>query len=227
MFLEAVGIITISLLVSPTVSGALLAVPLFVYGIGVGLATAQLTSIVLSDIPAQRSGLASGANSTMRQVGSALGIAILGTVLFSTLVSGTEANIAAAGLNLKPECAALVSDLVNESAGQILPALKNPSAAGNESFSNFGTLPPAQLACFRDPAFTAALPKTALPIENAFVDATRLAGLVASGFVLIGVVLTLLLPSQPAHRQVAPEVTIEPEPKREDEAREDEVPAGA
>jgi EmrB/QacA subfamily drug resistance transporter len=227
MFLEAVGIITISLLVSPTVSGALLAVPLFVYGIGVGLATAQLTSIVLSDIPAQRSGLASGANSTMRQVGSALGIAILGTVLFTTLVSGTEANIAAAGLNLKPECATLVSDLVNESAGQILPALKNPSAAGNASFSNFGTLPPAQLACFSDPAFIAALPKTALPIETAFVDATRLAGLVASGFVLIGVVLTLLLPSQPAHRQVAPEVTIEPEPKREDEAREDEVPAGA
>ncbi len=222
MFLEAVGIISISLLVSSTVSGLLLAIPLFVYGVGVGLATAQLTSIVLSDVPAQRSGLASGANSTMRQVGSALGIAILGTVLFSTLASGTEKNIADAGLNLKPECAALITDLVDQSAGQILPFLRNPDAAGGQSFSSFGSLSQAQVGCFMDPAVIAALPKTAAPIERAFVDATRLAGLVASGFVLIGVVLTLLLPEQPLHKHVAPDVVIEPEPKREDEA-----PAGA
>ncbi|HEY5630126.1 MAG TPA: DHA2 family efflux MFS transporter permease subunit, partial [Candidatus Limnocylindrales bacterium] len=62
MALEAVGIVSTSLLVSTTVSGLLLAVPLFVYGVGVGLATAQLTSIVLSDVPPHRSGLASGAN---------------------------------------------------------------------------------------------------------------------------------------------------------------------
>ena len=85
MALEAVGIVATSLLISVDVTGLQLAIPLFVYGIGVGLATAQLTSIVLSDIPAERSGLASGANSTMRQVGSALGIAILGTVLFTSL----------------------------------------------------------------------------------------------------------------------------------------------
>jgi len=209
MFLEAVGIISTSLLVSPTVSGLLLAVPLFVYGIGVGLATAQLTSIVLSDIPPQRSGLASGANSTMRQVGSALGIAILGTVLFTTLVSGTEKNIAAAGLNLKPECAALISTLVDEYAGQILPVLRNPTAASGQAAAGFGSLPANQVACFMDPAFAAALPKTALPIETAFVDATRLAGLVASGFVLIGVLLTLLLPEQKQHRQLAPDVAVE------------------
>ena len=92
MFLEAVGIISTSLLISTTVTGLQLAVPLFVYGIGVGLATAQLTSIVLSDIPPERSGLASGANSTMRQIGSALGIAILGTVLFTALGNGVHAE---------------------------------------------------------------------------------------------------------------------------------------
>ena len=199
MVLEAVGIIATSLLVSTSVTGLQLAIPLFVYGVGVGLATAQLTSIVLSDIPAERSGLASGANSTMRQVGSAMGIAIIGTVLFSTLVTGTSANITAAVPTMEPACVDLLTTIVDESAGQVLPALRNPvaAAAGGSFGGNLGALPPEQVACFSDPAFIAALPQTVAPIEAAFVDATRMAGFVASGFVLVGVVLSLLLPEMP------------------------------
>ena len=197
MGLEAVGIIGTSTLVSTSVSGLALALPLFVYGVGVGLATAQLTSIVLSDIPPERSGLASGANSTMRQVGSARGIAILGTVLFSTLSAGTTANLASALPDLDPNCAQLVTTLVDETGGQILPALRNPTAGGDGFAGAIGTLPQAQAACFTSPAFLAALPRVVAPIESAFVDATRLAGFVASGFVLVGVVLSLLLPEMP------------------------------
>ena len=187
--------------------GLLFALPLFVYGLGVGFATAQLTSIVLSDIPPERSGLASGANSTMRQVGSAMGIAILGTVLFVNLVSGTSTNVTAALPELPPACVDLITTIVDESAGQVLPALKNPisAAAGADFGSNLGTLPPEQVACFRDPAFIAALPETVAPIEAAFVDATRLAGLVASGFVLVGVLLSLLLPEMPKRLEDARE----------------------
>ena len=200
MSLEAIGIIVTSLLISVNVSGLALALPLFVYGIGVGFATAQLTSIVLSDIPAERSGLASGANSTMRQVGSAMGIAILGTVLFVNLVSGTSANITTSVPGMAPACVDLVTTLVDESAGQILPALRDPAAAAASGASfggDLGSLPPEQAACFRDPAFLALLPMTVEPIESAFVDATRLAGFVASGFVLVGVFLSLLLPAMP------------------------------
>ena len=200
MGLEAIGIISTALLVSTTVTGFLLAVPLFVYGIGVGLATAQLTSIVLSDVPPERSGLASGANSTMRQIGSALGIAILGTVLFTTLVNNTSSNLTAALPNTSPACIELVTTLVDSTAGQILPALRDPSSGAGSDFSGaIGSLPPEQAACFSDPAFLATLPKTVVPIESAFVDATRLAGFVASGFVLVGVVLSLLLPEMPKH----------------------------
>ncbi len=212
MALEAIGIIVTSLLISVDVTGIALAIPLFVYGIGVGFATAQLTSIVLSDIPAERSGLASGANSTMRQVGSAMGIAILGTVLFVNLVSGTSANITAAVPRMAPACVELVTTLVDESAGQILPALKDPSAVWSADFGGaLGSLPPEQVACFRDPVFLAALPQTVVPIETAFVDATRLAGFVASGFVIVGVFLSLLLPAMPRrlegdHEPVEPPV---------------------
>jgi hypothetical protein len=133
----------------------------------------------------------------MRQVGSALGIAILGTILFSTLSSGTTANLASALPDLDPGCAQLVTTLVDETGGQILPALRHPTADGGGFAGAIGTLPPAQAACFTSPAFLAALPATVTPIETAFVDATRLAGFVASGFVLIGVVLSLLLPQVP------------------------------
>ena len=191
-----IGILATTLLISPTVTGFALAIPLFVYGIGVGFATAQLTSIVLSDVPVERSGIASGANSTLRQVGSALGIAVLGTVLFSTLVAGTSANLAADLPGTAPECVQLVTDLVDKSAGQVLPALRDPSAAAASDFAgSAGTLPPAESACFGDPAFLKALPQTVQPIEEAFVDATRLAGLVAAAFVLVGFVFSLLLPA--------------------------------
>ena len=168
MALEAIGIVATSLLITPDVSGFVLAVPLFVYGIGVGFATAQLTSIVLSDIPAERSGLASGANSTMRQVGSALGIAILGTVLFTSLGSGVRDNLASVS-NLPAPAIAGIADAMDSSAGQALVAFRT------------------------DPQYAPVL----VPIEQAFVDATRLSGIVATGFVLIGVLLSLLLPKMP------------------------------
>ena len=48
---------------------------LLVYGLGVGLATAQLTGVILVDVPVDKIGQASGSQSTVRQIGSALGIA--------------------------------------------------------------------------------------------------------------------------------------------------------
>ncbi len=210
--LEAVGIFFTTLFISPSTSGLLLAVPLFVYGVGVGLATAQLTSIVLSDIPPERSGLASGTNSTMRQVGSALGVAILGTVLFATLVSQTESNLAATMPTMPSACQALLVTLVDESAGQILPALRDPAAvAGQGGDFGGGSLPPEQAACFRDPAFVAALPSTVAPIEDAFTTATHVTGFTALGFVLLGFVFSLLLPDT-RHREepVAVERGAEP-----------------
>lgn len=198
MALEAVGILFATLLLFPTTSGLLLAGPFFVYGIGVGLATAQLTSIVLSDIPPARSGLASGTNSTMRQVGSALGVAILGTVLFASLASATRDNLAAALPAVSPTCRELVVELVDESAGQVLPALRDPAAAGSAGV--VGSLPPEQAACFADPAFVAALPEVAGPVEDAFTTAARLTGLVALAFVVLGFVFSLLLP-ETRHRE--------------------------
>jgi hypothetical protein len=58
---------------------------MLIYGIGLGLTTAQLTSIILRDVPPARAGLASGTQSTARQIGSALGIALIGGVFAMSL----------------------------------------------------------------------------------------------------------------------------------------------
>ena len=86
---EAVAIAGLAITLSASISGWLIAAWLFLYGIGVGMATAQLTSVILAEIPVAESGQASGVQSTFRQLGSALGVAILGTLLLTTLGRAT------------------------------------------------------------------------------------------------------------------------------------------
>ncbi len=56
------------------------------FGLGLGLATSQLTSVILSEIAKEHAGSASGATATTRQLGAALGIAVIGSVLSAQMV---------------------------------------------------------------------------------------------------------------------------------------------
>ncbi len=71
---------------------------LALYGVGVGLALAQLTNVVLTEIPKDSSGVASGANTTTRQVGAALGVAVIGSMLTVRTLSETVSRLKAASL---------------------------------------------------------------------------------------------------------------------------------
>jgi EmrB/QacA subfamily drug resistance transporter len=125
---EAVAVAGLAITLSADISGWLIAAWLFLYGIGVGMATAQLTSVILADIPVNESGQASGLQSTFRQLGSALGVAILGSLLIGTLGRSTEAQLTAAGM---PEQAATqATEVVTSSAGAVIPTLQaNPATA--------------------------------------------------------------------------------------------------
>ena len=68
---------------------------LVVLGVGIGLANPAVTYAALGVVPATRSGMASGVNNTFRQVGIALGIAVLGTLL-PARIDGDPAAFAAA-----------------------------------------------------------------------------------------------------------------------------------
>jgi hypothetical protein len=65
-----------------------------VCGFGIGVVNPVLASASISVVEPQRSGMASGANNTFRQVGIATGIAILGAVFQSQIVSHTTKVLA-------------------------------------------------------------------------------------------------------------------------------------
>ncbi len=122
--LEIVGLVIVGLVIAVDTPWWAICLGLLVYGVGVGLATAQLTGVILVDVPVDRSGAGSGTQSTARQVGAALGIAILGTVLFTTLGSQLDARLDA---ELPSETRAEIVDVVVTSAGGAIPGLAERS----------------------------------------------------------------------------------------------------
>ncbi|MGD0749282.1 MAG: MFS transporter [Acidimicrobiales bacterium] len=64
-----------------------------VCGLGIGAVNPVLASGAISVVQPQRSGMASGANNTFRQVGIATGIAVLGAVFQSQIVAHTSAAL--------------------------------------------------------------------------------------------------------------------------------------
>jgi len=69
---------------------------LVVVGIGAGLAMAPLSSTAMALVPHQRAGMAGGALSAFRQLGYALGIAVLGELFRSGLQHAAGPNLAGA-----------------------------------------------------------------------------------------------------------------------------------
>jgi EmrB/QacA subfamily drug resistance transporter len=94
LVLEATGIWMYTAAFGPTTDFWSLFPALILHGIGVGFATSQLTNVVLSDIPPQKAGSASGASGMMRQVGTALGIAVIGAIYVSRSGSNISDNLA-------------------------------------------------------------------------------------------------------------------------------------
>jgi EmrB/QacA subfamily drug resistance transporter len=164
LLLEIVGVAGFALSVDIQVSAWRFVPWLFLYGIGVGFATAQLTGVILADVPIAKSGQASGTQSTSRQIGSALGVAIIGAVLVATLTSGASDRLDSAGV---PTAASTgLVKAATSSAGASIAVLR--AAQGEQS--------PSVLA-----------------LERAYVSSTRDVGLVAAGFLLIGLLASFSL----------------------------------
>jgi EmrB/QacA subfamily drug resistance transporter len=93
--LEAAGIWLYVAAFSPHTSFLDLLPALMLHGIGIGFATSQLTNVVLSAIPPEKAGSASGAAGMVRQVGTALGIALIGAIFVSQAASHVRHDLAA------------------------------------------------------------------------------------------------------------------------------------
>ncbi|CAL9298384.1 putative MFS-type transporter EfpA [Streptomyces sp. SudanB148_2056] len=62
-----------------------MALPLAVMGVGMGLVVAPLTDAVLSEVPREHAGSASGLINTVQQMGNALGLGLVSVVFFGVI----------------------------------------------------------------------------------------------------------------------------------------------
>jgi EmrB/QacA subfamily drug resistance transporter len=88
------------------------ALALSVLGLGMGTTMAPATDSIMGSLPLAKSGVGSAMNDTTRQVGGALGVAVLGSVLASTYAGAMASAVA----GLPPEAARLALDSVGGAA---------------------------------------------------------------------------------------------------------------
>ena len=174
MLFEALAIFLLSLAFGVDTPRLTIILILMVYGMGVGLAIAQLTNVVLSEIPYDRIGAASGANNTIRQIGAAMGIAIIGAILTTQISTSATTQFKAS----KDIPVALQTVIIKGIA----------DSGGSESGSSASGKPAG--------AQNSPLGKEILGIvQQSFVDGSRAASRTASVFVLLGAISSLLIPN--------------------------------
>lgn len=87
-------------------------VPAFIfYGVGIGMASSQVTNIIISSVPITFAGEASAVNATVRQIGASIGIAIIGVIFASSITYNLSKNINSDTLIPSPVKEKIVSGL--------------------------------------------------------------------------------------------------------------------
>ncbi|MFC5005112.1 MFS transporter [Dactylosporangium cerinum] len=119
-----------------TSPGTALIPGLIVAGVGVAMVLPVLASAALASAPPERSGMASGAVNTFRQLGFALGVAVFGAVFSHRLAAHRDPR---AGVADALDQTLLVAGVVALAAGVLVllfvrrPAGQNPASAGDRA----------------------------------------------------------------------------------------------
>jgi MFS family permease len=105
-----------------------LALALFLGGLGLGLTAPILVNVVLTGIPGRNAGAAGGVLSTVNQIGGAIGIAVLGTVFFTTVTGSTTDAPGLAGHGHALSVVLVVSAALYVMAALVMLALPKTAA---------------------------------------------------------------------------------------------------
>ncbi|MGR4880832.1 hypothetical protein ACIPUC_15710 [Streptomyces sp. LARHCF249] len=180
-------------------------------GVGAGLSAAAATETVMGATPGDRAGLGSAINDATRQIGSALGVAVQGSLLvtihshhMADRLAGTDvpASLAQTVIHQGLTTIATAPALPDSLRGQLLAAARESFVAGltgTAFLAAAATLLAAVAATFLLPSQTCqALPTTA-------PHAPRRGG----GAVLGAVPPLLLTPAPSSHSPTAPRITRE------------------
>jgi EmrB/QacA subfamily drug resistance transporter len=154
----------------------LIAAVLVTIGVGMGLAMAPATDSIMGSLPPERAGVGSAVNDTTREIGGALGVAILGSITASAYSSSITSNPLYPQLQqASPEAASAVANSIGNAAAV---AARLPADAARQLLG---------------------------AANQAFVDALDGTVLVGAAVALVGAVIAaVFLPARPARGDVAP-----------------------
>lgn len=192
MFFLLVGTYMLMQQIAVGISAWALTPALVVFGVGIGMGSAQLTNIILSGVLPSLSGEASAVNTTIRQIGTSIGIAVIGVVFSNAIATHIPENIKAD------------SAIPSPAKEEIIHATKDITP---ESGSKNITFPETLSKSVKN------------DINKALVTASKNALFYSLIFTAGGMVISLFIPNTSLHKE---EVKEEIEKEQKDEAREAE-----
>ena len=142
-------------------------------------------------MPLAQSGVASAAQSTVRQIGTALGIAIASTLFVSALDVASQDSLNDID-GLHPAVAAGIESSIAPTLGHILDTIEHPGSATNRDVPSHAT----EIISGIDEATRMDI---ATHIRDVSTSAARLTIGIAAGIILVGVLATLRLPRRSGH----------------------------
>lgn len=112
LIIDAVGLWLLREAITPTATISDPVLPMVVFGLGFGMAFAQLSNVTLSAVPVNEAGEAAGVNNTFRQLGATLGNALIGSILIATLTTNLVD-----GINASTKLPAALKPVISAGAG--------------------------------------------------------------------------------------------------------------
>ncbi len=135
--ITAVGLYAVTF-AGPTNGDQLVIFATMIMALGMGLTMAPATESIMGSLPRQKAGVGSAVNDTTRQVGGALGVAVIGSIFSSVYAAKMTDALTASKLPVPADAAAAIKDSVG-AAMQISTKVGGPAgeALANAARSAF------------------------------------------------------------------------------------------
>ncbi len=131
------GILIANTVLSPTVDFGTLGWVLPLAGIGIGVLLVPVTSVPLTVVPPERSGMAASATNTSREMGAVFGVAILGAIVNAKLTGELAARLKAIGI--PPSFQSLVEHAIQTGGASSGGAASTAEHSKNEAVARIAT----------------------------------------------------------------------------------------
>lgn len=177
LLLVVVGSLILASTINPELDDAIFAFGMAVFGAGFGLVASQLGNVIMSSVGDRDRGEAGGLQGTAQNIGTSLGVAMIGAIMISSLSSGFNAA-AQADPGLSQEAKAAVTK-ASANGIEIMGANELDAAAEASGL-------PAEET-----------DKLIAYYEDAQIEAIKIAILLAAALALIGLVIARRLPTIP------------------------------